>query len=42
MAVTRFVSDKNMTFDFVLNLGLGNINFVCDTPSYFALSFCEV
>ena len=42
MGDTRFVSDKLMTFDCDLDLGYGNLNFVCHTPSHFALSFCEV
>ena len=41
MADTQFVSDKHMTFDCNLDLGGGNLNFVHDTPSHFALSFCE-
>ena len=42
MADTQFVKDKPMTFDCDLDLGHGNINFVCDTPSHFALLFFEV
>ena len=36
------VSNKSLTFDCDLNLGHRNPNFVRDTPSHFALSFCEV
>ena len=39
---TQFVSNKYLTFDCDLDLGYGNLNFVRDTPSYFALSFYEV
>ena len=39
---TRFVSEKQLTFDCDLDLGRGNLNFVRDTPSHFALSFSEV
>ena len=42
MADTRFVSDKPLTLDCDLELGHGNLNFVRDTPAYFALSYCEV
>ena len=42
MADTRFVCDKPMTFNCHHDLGRGNLNFVRDTSSYFALSFCEV
>ena len=42
MADTRFVSDKPLTLDYDLDLGLGNLNSVCDTTSHFALSICEV
>ena len=42
MADTQFVSDKPLTFDCDLDLGCGNLNFVRDTPFYFALPFCEV
>ena len=38
---TQFVSNKSLT-DCDLDLGSGNLNFVCDTPSHFAISFCEV
>ena len=41
MADTGFVSDKPLTFDCDLDLGRENLNFVRDTPSHFALSFCE-
>ena len=41
MADKRFVSDKRLTFDCGLDLCHGNLNFVCDTPSHFALSVCE-
>ena len=39
---TRFVCDKPMTFDCDLDLVHGNLNFVHDTTSHVALSFCEV
>ena len=39
---TRFVNNKPLTLDCDLDLGRGNLNFVCDTPSHFALSSCEV
>ena len=39
---TEFVNDKLLTLDCDLDLGHGNLNFVHDTPSHFALSFCEV
>ena len=42
MADTRFVSVKPLTLDCDLDLGRGNINFVRDTPSYFALSFYKI
>ena len=42
MADTCFVSVKPLTFDCDLDLGHGNINFVCDTTSHFGLPFCEV
>ena len=42
MADIQFVSDKPLTLDWDLDLGRGNLNFVRDTPSYFALSLCEV
>ena len=42
MTDTLFVADKPLTFDCDLDLGHGNINLVRDTPSYFALSFCEI
>ena len=42
MAEAQFVSDKPLTFDCDLDLGRENLNSVCDIPSYFALSFCEV
>ena len=31
-----------MTFNCDLDLGCLDLNFVCDTPSRFALPFCEV
>ena len=34
MADTQFLSDKPLTFDCDLDRGHGNLNFVCDTPSY--------
>ena len=36
------VSNKSLTFDCDLDLGCENLNFVSDTPFYFALSFFEV
>ena len=39
---TQFVSDKSSTFDCDFDLGNGNINFLRNTPSNFALLFCEV
>ena len=42
MADTRFVSDKRLTIDCDLELGRGNLNFVRDISSHFALSSCEV
>ena len=30
---TKFVSDKSLTFGCDLDLGRGNLNFVCVTPS---------
>ena len=42
MADSRFEDDKPLTFNCDLDLGCGNLNFVRDTPSYFAISFCEV
>ena len=36
------VNDKSLTFDCDLDFGRGNLNFVHDTPSHFALSFCRV
>ena len=39
---TRFGSDKHLTLDYDLDLGHWNLNFVSDTPSHFALPFCEV
>ena len=42
MADTQFVSDKLLTFDCGHDLGHGNLSFVRNTPSRFALSFCEV
>ena len=36
---TQFVSNKSLTFDCDLHLGRGNLNFVHDIPSHFALSF---
>ena len=42
MADTGYVSDKPLTFDCDPDLGHGNQNFGYDTPSYFALPFCEV
>ena len=41
MAVTRLVNDKPLTFNGDLDLGRGNLNFVRDTPSQFALPLCE-
>ena len=40
IADTVFVSDKPMTLN--CDLGHGNLNFVCDTPSHFGLPFCDV
>ena len=42
MANTQFIYDKLLTFDCNLDLDCRNLTFVCDTPSHFALSFCEV
>ena len=42
MADTRFVSEKYLTFYCDLDLGRGNLNFVCGTSSHFGLSFWEV
>ena len=42
MADTRFVSDNPLTLDCDLDLSRGNLHFVRDTTSHFALSFCEV
>ena len=42
IADTQFVSGKPLTFDCDLDIGRGNLNYVRDTPSHFALSFCEV
>ena len=42
MADTRFVNDQPLIFDCDLDLGNRKLNFVHDTPSHFALSFCEV
>ena len=42
MADTGFVYDKPLTFDYGLDPGRGNLNFVPDTSSYFALSFYKV
>ena len=42
MADTRFVSDQPLTGDCDLDLGRGNLNFVRDTPSHFALFFNKV
>ena len=39
---TPFVSYKPLTFDCDLDLGCGNLILVHYTPSYFALSFCDV
>ena len=36
---TQFVSDKFLTFEDDLDLGLENLNFVCDTPSHVTLPF---
>ena len=41
MADKRFVSDKPLIFDCGLDLGHGNLNFVHDILSHFALSVCE-
>ena len=41
-AVTVIVSVKHLTFDCDLDLGSGTLNFVGDTPSHYAISFCEV
>ena len=42
MADIQFVNDKPLTFDCDLDLDSRNLNFVCDIPSHFALSFYEV
>ena len=42
MADTQFVSDKPLTFHCDLDLGCGNLYFVCDTSSHFDLFFCYV
>ena len=42
MAATGFVSDRPLSLDCDLDLCHGNLNFVCDIPSHFALSFSEV
>ena len=42
MADKRFVSDKSLTFNCDLDFGRGNLNFVSDILSHFALSFCKV
>ena len=42
MADTPFVGAKPVTFNRDLDLGCGNLNFVRDTPSHFALLFCEI
>ena len=42
MTDTRFVNNKPLTFDCDLDFGCENLNFVRDTPAYFALSFCQV
>ena len=42
MADTRFVSDKRLTLDCDLDLGLGKLNFERDTPSHFALFFYKI
>ena len=42
MADTQFVSDKPLIFNYDLDLGRGNLNFVRATPSHFALPFSEV
>ena len=39
---TQLVSNKSLTVDCDLDLSRGNLNFVGDTLSHFALSFCEV
>ena len=39
---TQFVNDKPLTLDCDVDLGHGNLNFVCNTPSHFVLSFCEI
>ena len=36
---TQFVCEKCFTFDSDLDLGHGNLNFVCDTLSHFTLPF---
>ena len=42
MADTQFVSDEPITFNCDLDLDRGSLNFMRDTPSHFALPFCEV
>ena len=42
MVDKRFVIDKPMTFNCGFDLVPGNLNFVSDTPSHFALPCCEV
>ena len=42
MADTQFVIDQPLTFDYDLDLGREDLNFVRDTTSQFALSVCEV
>ena len=42
MADTQFVCEKSLSFDGDLDLSPKNLNFVRDTPSHIALSFCEV
>ena len=37
MADKGFVRNKPLTFDFEIDLDSGNLNFVHDTPSHFAI-----
>ena len=37
---TWFVRDESITYD--LDLGHGNLNFVLDTFSHYALPLCEI
>ena len=38
---TQFVSNKSLTVDCELDLGCGNTNFVCDTPSHFVYLYAK-